>query len=87
MVAKTDYIKKLAGTLSKSGSFMTFDQLANDLNKKGFQTTYGTPYSGGRGVARLVDAVYQRLDAQGLTKERDLVAYVFTNANGDYAYD
>ena len=87
MNEKKDYIKDLAVSLGHQGIYWTFDQLANDLNSKGFVTSYGTPYIGGRGVAKLVSAVYKRLDAQGLNREKDLVATVFTNANGNYSYE
>ncbi len=56
MIVKTNYIRNLAATLIARSSFMTFNQLANDLNANGFTTTYGTPYNGGRGVAKLVEA-------------------------------
>lgn len=87
MEAKTKYISKVANSLVKQGKQMTFDQLATDLNTNGHKTSYGSPYIGGRGVAKLVDAVYWRLDAQGLKTERDNVAASFTDANGNYSYD
>jgi hypothetical protein len=86
MIPKTNHIGKLANLLASQGRTMTFDQLASDLNANGFKTTRGAPYQGGRGVAKLVDAVYWRLDAQGRLSDRDDVAQRFTDANGDYAY-
>lgn len=65
---------------------MTFDQLATLLNANGYTTEYGSPFTGGRGVAKLVHAIWDRLDAQGLIAERDAVVASFTNAVGDYAY-
>ncbi|MGC4058200.1 MAG: hypothetical protein QM743_08795 [Chitinophagaceae bacterium] len=86
MIAKTDYIKKLADRLVKQGKKMTFDQLAADLNAKGFRTTYGSAYNGGRGVAKLVDSVYHRLENSGSDTDADNVALAFTNSYGNFAY-
>lgn len=86
MGSKVDYIKNLAANLKRRGRSMTFDQLAADLNANGIQTTYDTPYTGGRGVAKLVRSVYYRLDGQGLDVDAENVAERFTNANGEYAW-
>ena len=86
MVAKTNFVKNLAVSLQRQGKTMTFDQLASTLNANGYPTEYNSPFNGGRGVAKLVHAIWDRLDAQGLIPERDAVAASFTNAVGDYAY-
>jgi hypothetical protein len=87
MDPKYVYIRDLATTLVAHRDTMTFGQLAQALNANGFQTTYNTPYNGGRGVAKLVHSVWDDLNAIGDVRHRDMVAVAFTNANGDYAYD
>lgn len=84
MVNKTSYISSLAKGLINNGKTITFDELAIELNKNGFLTSYGTVYNGGRGVAKLVDAVYHRLK---LKSEKKAVAHAFTNSNGEFAYN
>ena len=86
MLAKTNFIKNTATSLLTQGKTITFDQLATLLNSNGFTTEYGSSFSGGRGVAKLVHSVWDRLNAQGMIAERDAVAASFTNAVGDYAY-
>ena len=88
MEAKINHIKRLANELASRDEKMTFAELANNLNTNGFTNNYGNPYQkGGRGIAKLVDSIYQRLNKQGLTNERDNIAEVFTDANGNYSYE
>ncbi len=83
MEAKTKFIQKLADTLVKKGKQMKYAELANELNKKGFLTTRGYSFNvGGRGIAKLVSAVWYRLDEQGLTGDRNNVEVSFTDENG-----
>lgn len=75
--------------LKAVGATETFDDVAMWLNRHGIQTSYGTSYSGGRGVARMINAAYNYacnelgLGAAGAAA----IAEVFTNKNGHYAYE
>ena len=88
--AKFEAIRRLAAALVASGQTLTFADLAAWLNTAGYTTGYGTPYAvGGRGVARLVHAVYDWVCSElGLGEAAAApVAEAFTNARGGYAYD
>jgi ABC-type uncharacterized transport system YnjBCD substrate-binding protein len=78
-----------AASLAAQGVTETFDDLAAWLNRNGFRTGYGTPYTGGRGVARLVHAVYAYAhDELGMGDAGAApVAEAFTNRNGAFAYE
>lgn len=86
---KFDAVRDLADSLVASGTTMTFDDLARWLNQRGFQTSYGTPYQGGRGVARLVHAIFDYVrDELGLGEDgASRVAEAFTGCGGTFAYD
>lgn len=78
-----------ATSLIARGVTSTFDDLAIWLNQKGFKTSYGTAYQGGRGVARLVDAAYAYVrDELGLGDAGAApIAEAFTNRWGAYAHE
>jgi hypothetical protein len=67
----------------------TFDELADWLNANGITTSYGTVYCGGRGVARLIDAVYNFVCDELDLGEKGAypVAVTFTDRNGHYSYE
>ena len=78
-----------AQLLFAADTLKTFDQLAAWLNEQGITTNRGTPYSGGRGVAKLCNAAYDFVhDELGLGDEGAYpIAAVFTDRNGNHAYD
>jgi len=67
---------------------MTFDGLAMWLNQNDFATTYGRPYRGGRGAARVAHAAYAYVrDELGLGDAgASPIAEAFTDKNGAYAW-
>jgi hypothetical protein len=86
---KFQAILAYAASLIARGATITFDDLARWLNQRGLKTSYGTPYQGGRGVARLVDASYAYVrDELGLGDAgASPIAEAFTNRWGEYAYE
>lgn len=89
MIKKTKFIAELAKDLESRKETKTGQQLVDILNTKGFRTSYNTEYSGGRGIYRLLDAVYNRLkeeSGEGEGTDAHNVAVSFTDATGDYAW-
>ena len=82
-----EFVRDLAITLSAAGNKITGWDLAQRLNAAGLKTSYGSPYSGGRGVYTLVHATYNWLRNNGYPKIADIVAASYLNQDGDYAYD
>ena len=78
-----------AAWLTARGRTETFAALASSLNREGFTISYGTPYQGGRGVARLVSATYAYArDELGLgDTEPPVIAEAYTNKDGEYPYE
>lgn len=64
-----------------------FGDLLVWLNQNGHQTISGTPYTGNRGVARMVSAAWHYHDRMGNTAERDAIQKAFVNQNYTYSYD
>lgn len=87
--AKFNALLAYAISLIAGGITVTFDDLALWLNQRGFKTSYGATYQGGRGVARLVDAAYAYArDELGLGDAGAApIAEAFTNRWGKYAYE
>ena len=86
--AKKQYIRKRANELSKVGKSITAKDLADELNKSGLETSYGTPFQGGRGTYMLIRATYRWLDTTlGSPEEASHVARAFTKPDGRYAYE
>lgn len=88
MIVKKEFIGVLADFCHGSGIQMTGEDLAMELNRHGFLTSYGTPYEGKRGTYRLVDRAHQHfffvLGDPG-TAER--IALVFISKSGRPAWD
>lgn len=73
-------------TLNQNGQTESFDQLRQWLNANGFRRPgLNTPYSSGRGIAKVVSCTYAYVDKE-LKLNPQPVADVFVNQNGDYAY-
>lgn len=84
---KRDFLLNLANGLLLNQNFMTGPDLATTLNANGFQTSYGTPYAGGRGIYTLIHAFYNWLEANGRSNDARTVALAFITPAGEYAYD
>ena len=84
-MAVYDWATSLAG----SGVTRTFADGIVWLNGNGFTTSYGTPYVGERGVARVVHAAYYYVkDEMGLGEDgAAVIAKAFTDRNGAYAHE
>jgi len=88
MDAKKEYITKLANHIVRTkAKKMTGEDLAIDLNTKGYKTYSNDLYVlGGRGVYTLLHATYDSL-VPTRQSDADNVATAFVNANGDPAWD
>lgn len=86
MTHKMYAILAIASALSGT---MTFAGLASLLNAQGLRTNRGTPYKGGRGVARLLSAAYDHGQyVAGLSSaDLGLIAEKFTDRNGYWAWE
>ena len=83
---KFEFVLNQAARLHKSGKKITGGQLVILLNQNGYTTNYGTQYVGGRGVYKLIHAVYDWQISIGQKNNADIIAYAFTNQDGEYAY-
>lgn len=83
---KEDFIIDLAKKLVAAGNVMTTSELADELNKNGYATNYGEPYSGKRGTLTNVSKIYDDLIKQGRIADADAVAKAFVKEDGTYAY-
>jgi hypothetical protein len=84
---KRQYVTTLALSLYHSGQVMSGRDLASNLNSNGFQTNYGTPYVGARGIYTLIRSIYHWLVSLGNQNDADVIAEVFVKPDGTYAYD
>lgn len=82
-----ELVRDLAVSLRDSGQTIRVGELANQLNRSGVETSYGTMYQGGRGTYRLVRVTYDWLYHQGLRDEAAKVALTYVKPDGSYAYD
>ena len=66
---------------------MSGKELADDLNRNGYLTSYGESYKGSRGTYALIMATYRWLESdQHLPEEASKVALAFVKPDGTYAY-
>lgn len=83
---KKEYISKLANHLVDTGKIMSGPELADHLNRNGFQTSYGTDYEGKRGTYTLISAIYKELTNLGRVSDADKIAKAFVKEDGTPAY-
>ena len=69
-----------------AGGQHTFADLAAHLNGLGIRTSYGVPYRGGRGTAKLVSMTHRALTNSGQLPVARIVARAYTRKNGGFAY-
>lgn len=87
IMEKKEYIRRLANFLAENGTHMAGNELAEHLNRNGFETNYGATYEGVRGTYTLIHATYDWLVSIGSQEEADNVAGAFPKPDGTYAYD
>ena len=84
---KHEYLNLLAASLFDNKKAMSGEELAKHLNRNGFETTYGSEYTGKRGVYKLIESTYvwseQKFGAESCHK----VARAFVKSDGSYAYE
>jgi hypothetical protein len=80
-------IGAIAVALQTAGERMMAGQLAAVLNAEGYLTGYGTPYEGGRGTYRLLDATYWFFQRSGDDATAKAVADAFVDRRGIPAWE
>lgn len=86
-MSKVSLIKEIADNVVSNKTSMTYDHLAKHLNDTGHKTTFGTKYTGNRGVARLISSVYKKVVKAGDQKAAEKIAKAFTNTQGKHPWD
>lgn len=82
------YIWKLACFLADHKKKMSGEELADHFNRNSLKTTYGTKYSGKRGIYTLIRQTWKFLNNNlGLPEEAEKVAKSFVKPDGSYAYE
>ncbi len=81
------FVADEAMRLIRSGQTAWGGLLSDLLNNSGHRTSYGSLYSGGRGIFTLIRTTWKRLMAMGLADQAEAVARAFVKANGRYAYE
>lgn len=85
-MSKIYLITEIANNLVSNKNTMTYDQLATHLNDIGHRTTFGTKYTGSRGVARLISSVFKNVKKEGNIQGANNIAKAFTNKTGTYPW-
>lgn len=80
------YIRDLGVRLYDTNKTISCQELSECLNSKKFTTQRGESYKGGRGIYKLVGAVYRWLCDEGLEDDAYKVAMAFTKIDGSYAH-
>ena len=86
MEEKREYIGKLAEFLHENESSMSFDELADHLNRNGFETEDGKEYQGGRGTSHLVSTTYDWAECEEDVDE-EAIARAFVDKKGEHPYE
>lgn len=86
MARYSKLIKAIAETLEKEGLTATFKQVGDALNSLGLKTTFGTEYSGTRGVAKIINDSYDELFQNNDSKAAENVANAFTDIQGKHPW-
>lgn len=82
------YIWRLASFLAEHNTIMSGEELAEHFNRNSFKTTYGTKYSGKRGIYTLIRQTWKLLNKDlNLPKEAEKVAKSYVKPDGTYAYE
>lgn len=79
-------IAGLVGFLNNNGLIIHGETLAELLNTNGILTSYGTAYSGGRGVYHLIENAYNYFSNSNDMETAALIAETITNRYGEYAW-
>ncbi len=87
MKKKKYYIAQLGAFLASHKMTMSGTELADNLNRNGLSTSYGTEYQGGRGTYKLIRETWHWLNEQDLPDEAKKVADAFVKDDGTYAYE
>lgn len=85
-MSKNTLITEIANNLVSNKKTMTYDQLATHLNDIGHKTTYGTRYTGSRGVSRLISSVFKNVKKEGDIQGANNISKAFTNSSGTYPW-
>ena len=83
---KREFILNIAKGLISDKKTMYAQDLVNLLNNNSFKTDAGNEYKGGRGIYKLLDSIYYRLEKAGEDDDAEKIAKAFTDASGGYAY-
>ena len=87
MSEKKIYVWHLAQFLVQHNMRMSGQELAEHLNRNNIVTSYGKPYTGGRGTYALIKATYDWTNEKHGKDEAKNVAIAYVNANGQPAYE
>ena len=86
MSPKKIFIRDLANHLATTSTVMSGPELAEHLNRNGYQTDYGTNYQGTQGTYTLIKATYSELMNSGDSTSANNVSLAFVKEDGTYAY-
>ncbi|HXC02716.1 MAG TPA: hypothetical protein VNU49_08710 [Opitutaceae bacterium] len=87
---KFAFVSWVAEELCKRGTFMSVPTLIDLVNAQGYETNYGTEFSGGRGSYNLVSGTYHRMKTNGSPDAENKahnVAAAFRKPSFEYAYN
>ena len=84
---KREFILDIARGLILNSKTMYAQNLVPLLNASCYKTDVGNEYKGGRGIYKLLDSIYYRLENAGKDDDAESIAKAFKNANGRYAYE
>ncbi len=86
MNEKYEYIYELAEFLNGHGKKMKFSELIDHLNTNNIKTDSGEAYKAGRGVASLVDSVYDCVKEEKGKDNAGKVADAFVDRDKEHAW-
>lgn len=82
------YIKQRALALWETGKYLSFSELARELNANQLYSNSGKPYSvpADQGIGSTLRAVYRELEASGDIDSAHIVADRFVDRNGNHPW-
>jgi hypothetical protein len=86
---KYEFVSWVAEELTKRKTFMSVPTLMELVNTHGYETNYGTKFSGGQGSYKLVSGAYHRKASLGSPDgdaQAHNIAVAFRKPNFEYAY-